>query len=116
MPFAPPRIASCCGRKVAYGALCPCQAERQRQRKARFDRTRPSARERGYDARWDTERKAFLAAHPHCARCSAPATVVDHIMAHKGNQALFWNKANWQPLCQSCHNRSKQAEEKRRCE
>jgi len=113
MPFAPPRICPC-GHKTPHGALCACQERRQRDRKARFDRTRPSARARGYDARWDAEREEFLALNPTCRRCPAPATVVDHVMAHRGNQALFWNRANWQSLCAPCHNRSKQAEEHRK--
>lgn len=113
MPSAPPRLTSCCRRVMPHGVMCLCQLERQRIRKARHDRRRPSARERGYDARWQAERAAFLAANPCCRRCPAPATVVDHIMPHKGNQALFWNAANWQPLCASCHNRAKQAEERR---
>ncbi|WP_309242099.1 HNH endonuclease [Paenibacillus sp. S150] len=24
-------------------------------------------------------------------------------MPHKGDMELFWNEANWQPLCASCH-------------
>lgn len=31
------------------------------------------------------------------------ATVVDHITPHKGDKALFWQRANWQPLCKRCH-------------
>ncbi|WP_338021838.1 AAA family ATPase [Aquabacter cavernae] len=48
-----------------------------------------------------------------CVRCHAPATVVDHIAPHRGDQALFWDKGNWQPLCKPCHDRAKQGEEKR---
>lgn len=40
------------------------------------------------------------------------ATVVDHITPHKGDSALFWDKANWQSLCKRCHDSVKQAEEK----
>lgn len=32
-----------------------------------------------------------------------PATVVDHIIPHTGNDKLFWDKDNWQSLCKSCH-------------
>jgi len=28
---------------------------------------------------------------------------VDHIEAHKGDECLFWNQSNWQPLCKECH-------------
>nr|WP_211224439.1 HNH endonuclease signature motif containing protein [Eremococcus coleocola] len=33
------------------------------------------------------------------------ATVVDHIVPHKGNKKLFWDSNNHQSLCESCHNR-----------
>jgi 5-methylcytosine-specific restriction endonuclease McrA len=36
------------------------------------------------------------------------ATVVDHIVPHRGNEALFWSIDNWQPLCQPCHDGAKQ--------
>ena len=38
--------------------------------------------ERGYDSRWAKARKIFLAQHPLCAVCGAPATDVDHIIPH----------------------------------
>ena len=34
-----------------------------------------------------------------------PATVVDHIVPHKGDKKLFWDSGNWQPLCGPCHSR-----------
>lgn len=40
------------------------------------------------------------------------AKVVDHIIPHKGDQTLFWDKANWQSLCAPHHNRDKQREER----
>ena len=33
-----------------------------------------------------------------------PATVVDHIIPHRGDMKLFWDESNWQALCESCHN------------
>ena len=32
------------------------------------------------------------------------ATVVDHIIPHRGDMKLFWDKSNWQPLCEHHHN------------
>ena len=29
--------------------------------------------------------------------------VVDHIIPHKGDKVLFWDRSNWQPLCKTCH-------------
>jgi 5-methylcytosine-specific restriction protein A len=41
-------------------------------------------------------------------RCQAkgriePATTVDHIEPHRGDQHLFWGEANWAALCKPCH-------------
>ncbi|WP_343040029.1 HNH endonuclease signature motif containing protein [Methylocystis heyeri] len=47
-------------------------------------------------------------------KCPNPATVVDHITPHKGDIKLFWDRKNWQPLCEPCHNSRKQREERRR--
>lgn len=108
----PPRLCSC-GNIVAHGVRCECQRLQDRQRNARHDRRRPPARERGYDHEWRKARLAYLAEHPHCRMCNAPATTVDHIIRHRGDRALFWNRANWQPLCAPCHNRIKQRMERR---
>ena len=69
-----------------------------------------------YDRRWQKARLAYLKAHPLCVSCRdygriQEATVVDHIIPHtKGGP--FWDSANWQPLCATCHNKHKQSEEK----
>lgn len=65
--------------------------------------------ERGYGYKWQQARKKFLRAHPICVRCYAEgkiteATVVDHIVPHRGDMSLFWDKSNWQPLCEHHHN------------
>ena len=33
------------------------------------------------------------------------ANVVDHIVPHKGNEALMWDESNYQSLCKTCHDR-----------
>jgi len=108
MPVRAPRICGC-GLRVASGAHCPCE----HQRKAAAEARRLSARERGYDSKWDRERAAFLAANRRCRRCDASATVVDHIIPHKGDMKLFWQRSNWQSLCATCHSRWKQSRERR---
>lgn len=107
----PPRLCSC-GQVVPAGFRCECQLKQDRARKKRFDEKRPSARERGYTSEWEKERAAYLRAHPTCRRCGDPATTVDHVIPHKGNQRLFWDRTNWQPLCTPCHNSAKQREER----
>lgn len=112
MPFKAPKICGC-GRTVAWDALCSCQ----RLRKAEADRRRPSARERGYDTRWQRESKAFLALDVNrlCAcGCGRAADMVDHKIPHRGDMRAFWDRSNWQPMASSpCHSRRKQAQERR---
>jgi 5-methylcytosine-specific restriction protein A len=76
--------------------------------KRELDHKRPSAARRGYGSRWRRARAAFLAQHPLCAACRAkgcvvPATVVDHVVPHRGDQRLFWDQSNWAPACKRCH-------------
>ncbi|TPW28921.1 HNH endonuclease [Martelella alba] len=112
MPKKGPRVCGYCGQTHFSGEQCRYVAAMNRDRKARFDAKRPSASKRGYNAEWQRESKAYLSEHPQCRRCGAPAVVVDHIRPHRGNDDLFWDRANWQPLCRHCHNSAKQAEER----
>lgn len=78
---------------------------------------RPSSRQRGYTARWGRARATYLTNHPLCVMCAAmgritAASVVDHIVPHKGDPSLFWDSANWQALCAAHHNRDKQRQER----
>lgn len=104
MPVRAPRICSC-GKVVPSGAICPCQAKRAAERKARFDKTRPNSSQRGYDGNWQREAKAFLARpeNARCARCGAPAAVVMHIKSIRSRPDLRMDKANWRPGCQRCN-------------
>ena len=77
---------------------------------------RPSAAARGYGWRWQRAREGYLAKHPWCAACAKRgrqelATLVDHVIPHKGEKALFWDSDNWQSLCHGCHS-SKTAKER----
>lgn len=70
---------------------------------------RAHAAERGYGAKWQRERRKFLESNPFCVKCYEEghitmATVVDHIKPHRGDQKLFWDRSNWQPLCEHHHN------------
>lgn len=94
-----------------------------------------SSSQRGYDYRWQKARAEWLREHPFCVYCLrelriASATVaetilecaargvpvpygnvVDHIKPHRGDQALFWDRSNWQTLCATHHSRDKQRHE-----
>ena len=80
------------------------------------DRERGTAHQRGYDAQWAKARDAFLDEHPLCVECHKtryinPATVVDHIIPHKGSLELFWDESNHQPLCKRHHDIKTQRED-----
>jgi len=53
---------------------------------------------------WRRESRAFLVLNPYCVSCNGWATVVDHITPHRGDPALFRDRANWQAMCARCHN------------
>ena len=74
---------------------------------------RRSSSQRGYGSRWQKARDSFLRSHPLCADHQqrghiVPATVVDHIIPHRGDSKLFWDHDNWQSLCRLCHDGHKQ--------
>jgi len=99
MPMKAGRICSC-GHQVASNAKCACQLAREAARQSSSDR--------GYNAKWQRESAAFLAlpSNQFCAcGCGRPADMVDHIVAHKGNMKLFWDKKNWQPMNRRCNSR-----------
>jgi 5-methylcytosine-specific restriction protein A len=86
----------------------------QLQRKTDGDRQSSTAR--GYGTAWRKARVGHLIHHPLCAEClrhnhTRAAVAVDHVVPHRGNQALFWTTANWQSLCVTCH-ASKSARER----
>jgi len=70
-----------------------------------------------YDTgRWRKLRKLHLMSEPLCRMCMQEgrvmaATVVDHIVPHKGDVELFYS-GPFQSLCKPCHDRHKQAEER----
>ena len=86
----------------------------------KYDTRRGSTAERGYGSRWQRAREMHLSNYPLCVEClrqgrTTAATVVDHIKPHRGDMHLFWDRSNWQSLCQPCHDSWKQSQEKGRC-
>lgn len=70
--------------------------------------SRVSSTKRGYNYRWQKARITWLRSNPLCRIHSEngivkAAEVIDHIIPHAGDQGLFWDKSNWQPLCKACH-------------
>ena len=109
MPRSAPKICTSPGcSTLVIAGRCQKHAlaydiDRQASRR-QYDKQRGSNASRGYDAKWRKARIDYLLLHPVCA-CGKPSEVVDHIIAHKGDQSLFWDESNWSAKCQSCHNR-----------
>jgi 5-methylcytosine-specific restriction protein A len=89
-----------CGNLVRGRSRCPSCA-----RKVEEQRGRPEAR--GYDRAWRRLRAAHLARHPYCVTpgCGRLGNQVDHIKAHREDEALRLDPRNLQTLCHSCHSR-----------
>lgn len=91
------RLCSRCRRVIPSGQRCNCV---EAKRKAEYDKRRPSAGERGYDADWRAVRRQYLAAHPDCSHpgCTAAATEVDHIQSVKDRPDLRLHWSNLRPF------------------
>lgn len=105
-PARPCRHPGCAA--LSDGAYCDDHRQQHEHRQ--------SAAARGYDARWQRERLRFLRENPLCVSCRrqgrlTAATVVDHIVPHRGDEDRFWDRSNWQALCARCHNKKTAAED-----
>lgn len=101
---------------LGSGGYC---AKHAQQASIHREQYRESAHKRGYDSRWKSARAGWLRQHPLCgdradgpspehseclqARRLTAATDVDHIVPHRGDKSLFWERTNWQSLCHACH-------------
>jgi 5-methylcytosine-specific restriction protein A len=77
------------------------------------DQHRGNERERGYTKALRNAMERWKRSHPLCLGCSAigrvtQTAVTDHIMPAKGDHALLWDQANWQPACKWHHDVIKQ--------
>lgn len=94
-------------------AAIPPQAKRERDKRYDERRTAEQPWRRWYwTQRWRNIAKAQLRDEPLCAMCLAqgkvtPATVCDHVEAHKGDPHKFWFGKR-QSLCAPHHSRDKQ--------
>jgi 5-methylcytosine-specific restriction enzyme A len=110
MPYAPRHPCGhpgCAALIEAGNGRCAMHRIQERQE---LDRRRGSSTARGYGSTWRTARKEFLRQNPLCIKCYSlgilkTATVVDHIIPHKGDSRLFWDQSNWQVLCKRCHDK-----------
>ncbi|MEJ8306651.1 HNH endonuclease signature motif containing protein [Saccharibacillus sacchari] len=93
-----------CKQVVAGGGYC----DQHQQPAHSYDQQRGTAAQRGYGHEWRKARAVYLQQHPLCAECERAgrvqaATVVDHVVPYRGDRTLFWDRANWQPLCATHH-------------
>lgn len=112
-----------CSELTNTGSYCEEHAKEREvvaaKEKAERDRTRTNSNDRGYTYRYRKAREVFLKQHPLCNVCATlgatvAAVVVDHIVPHKGDPVLFWDrKNNWQPLCEMHHNQKTATEDGR---
>lgn len=85
----------------------PLIEKKRADEKARYQKSRPSARRAGYDADWQRCRSSYLARHPLCEMCLAkgevkPAVLVHHIRPlSEGGSRL--DTANLAAVCTACH-------------
>lgn len=106
MPTKPLRICNIPGcPNLTDSAYCEAHAK---ARQRLVDSRRASSSERGYTYRWQKASKNFLKRNPLCVQCLAedevkPSEVTDHIVPHKGDYKLFWDRNNWQALCKQHH-------------
>ena len=59
-----------------------------------------------YDETWERYRRSYLNINRYCYCCGKDATVVDHLVPHKGDEMLFKKTDNHIPLCAKCSIRS----------
>jgi 5-methylcytosine-specific restriction protein A len=90
------------------------QARQQQDRET--DARRPTAAQRGYDARWRIVRDNQLQEFPLCALCekkgrAISAECVDHIVPIVAEVAGLYEPSNLQSLCHSCHSRKTASED-----
>lgn len=90
---------------LTYDRFCAAHTKTERRRQ---DRERRSPGRNLYDRRWRKARKDYLMRHPLCEPCEAKgvqhaATVIDHIVPHRGDPVLFWDQSNWQAMAKRCH-------------
>ncbi|AIQ54576.1 HNH endonuclease [Paenibacillus sp. FSL R7-0331] len=90
-----------CPELIESGTYCTKHAKAK-------DQQRGNSYQRGYNHKWRAARERYLRHNPECVHCEelreiTAATVVDHIIPHKGDKRLFWDRNNWQPLCKLHH-------------
>lgn len=118
MPIASPKPCAQYGCRALTSSGSYCDAHKKEKQK-RYESSRQSSTQRGYNYKWQKASKAFLKKHPlcECENCQAgklqvkESEVVDHIIPHEGDMKLFWDRNNWQAMSKPCHDKKTATED-----
>ena len=111
MPNLPMRQCICGA--IVSGDCPECTKKRKKQWQQEYDRNRPSASKRGYNASWQRLRKAKLRKNPlcECDDCQAglkrvvAASLVHHIQSVESHPELRLKWDNLMSVSRKCHER-----------
>ena len=111
----PCRFPGCPNRTISNKGYCQKHLPIARKKRKFWKNERPH--QKCYNRQWSKVRKQFLLDNPLCCRCLElgcieTATVVDHIIPHRGDTSLFWDNDNWQALCKRCHDKKTASEDR----
>jgi 5-methylcytosine-specific restriction protein A len=89
---------------------CPIhQKKAEQNRKGLFQNTKRTTSKNYHSLyqtyKWKKTSREFLKENPFCVLCGAKSEITDHIIPHKGNEEIFYNKNNLQALCWKCHSK-----------
>jgi len=116
VPLRPQKPCNAQGCNVLTRNPRYCDDHAHLLKSAAWAKPRESGTKRNYNYKWQQARAGFLAKYPLCRRCTdrglvVVATDVDHIIPHRNDMVLFWDKTNWQSLCGPCHSAKTAAED-----
>jgi 5-methylcytosine-specific restriction protein A len=81
------------------------EQKQAQEAKRRYDKKRPSANDRGYDAHWQKVRRLHIQEHPICEMCGREVSrVVHHITPVSLAPEDVYAEGNLMSLCHGCHN------------
>ena len=104
-----PPVRCNCGGLIQANVCSGCGPKQKRKR------VRREHHKLYNNARWRKASKLHRSRQPLCVECEKQgrikaASLVDHIVPHKGDVELFWDESNWQSLCWKCHGYKSQKE------
>ena len=92
---------SMCSQLVKSGErFCP---KHKRAERKRYESTRKTAAERGYNAQWRKVRAMQLRHFPMCQRCQDAAVLVHHKIPVETDPSQRLAMDNLESQCQPCH-------------